>query len=111
MCADGAWTNLDANVACRQAGYSATGMSLLQRSHGHGSFITTYVIVQEPLHLETLSSVREMVPSNLITLPALAQRVDWLTVPLIAAQDHVLEVILRMLGSAAVKVHLLCSIE
>ena len=58
-----------------------------------------------------LSSVREMVPSNLITLPALAQRVDLRTVPMTATQDHVLEVMLRMLGSAAVKVHLLCSIE
>lgn len=26
ICADGAWTNNDANVACREAGYSATGM-------------------------------------------------------------------------------------
>ncbi len=25
ICADNAWTNNDANVACREAGYSATG--------------------------------------------------------------------------------------
>lgn len=25
ICADGSWTNLDANVICREAGFSATG--------------------------------------------------------------------------------------
>ena len=29
VCADSAWTNIDANIACRQAGYAATGMHVL----------------------------------------------------------------------------------
>ena len=59
---------------------------------------------QEPLPSRMLSSAREMGPTNSMSSPALVLRADLRTVPLIATLDHVLEVMLKMLGSAAMKV-------
>ena len=75
---DGSWSTNDANVACRQLGYAATGK--LSSVLWEWTFMHPLTNFQVQEHTLTPSSVKVQDPSTLMIFSVVVLRTVWLTV-------------------------------
>ena len=79
---DDFWSSKDAEVACRQLGYSTDGKSCMKLWYGHSVSVVIISPIQEPQHKRWHFLVKALEIYSWIMLSVLAQNLHFFSAPI-----------------------------